>query len=96
MHTDVFLNDANNDIKLSCLEVGSEGIVTELCVGGSLRRRLLDMGLLKGSKVICVGKSPMGDPMAFMIRGAVIALRARDCDCVTVRTKISVPKEAEQ
>jgi len=43
-----------------------------------IRRRLLDMGLIEGTKVKCVLKSPAGDPKAYLIRGAVIALRNED------------------
>lgn len=95
MKAEFFTYEKVNDIKLSCLDVGDGGTVTELRIGGALRRRLLDLGLLKGSTVVCVGKSPMGDPMAFLIRGAIIALRARDCDCITVRPKNGNSKEDE-
>lgn len=45
---------------------------------GSIRRRLLDMGLIQNTIVQCLGRSPGGDPSAFLIRGAVIAIRAVD------------------
>ena len=40
--------------------------------------RLLDLGLIRGTRVTCTAKSPAGDPAAYLIRGAVIALRGRD------------------
>ncbi len=51
---------------------------------GSIRRRLLDIGLVSGTVVECVGKSPCGDPSAFLIRGAVIAIRSEDCCKISV------------
>ncbi len=45
---------------------------------GAMRRRLQDIGLIFGTLVECVGKSPGGDPSAYLIRGAVIAIRAED------------------
>ena len=45
---------------------------------GALRRRLLDIGLIPGTRVTCTAVSPAGDPAAYLIRGAVIALRGRD------------------
>ncbi len=51
---------------------------------GSIRRRLLDIGLVSGTVVECVGKSPCGDPKAFLIRGAVIAIRSEDCKKIAV------------
>lgn len=53
-------------------------MVKSLRAHGSMRRRLLDIGIVEGARVECVGVSPMGDPAAYMIRGAVIAIRAAD------------------
>ncbi len=52
--------------------------VLSLTCTGAARRRLRDLGLVEGTSVRCVGKSPAGDPAAFLIRGAVIAIRAAD------------------
>ena len=46
---------------------------------GALRRRLLDMGIVEGTRVECLGMSPGGDPKAFLVRGAVLAIRGQDC-----------------
>ncbi len=43
-----------------------------------MRQRFLDLGFLPGVSVSCTGQSPSGDPKAFLIRGAVIAIRSRD------------------
>ncbi len=63
---------------LSSLVVGETATVTNNCACGSIRRRLLDIGLVTGTRVTCLFKSPCGDPMAYRIRGAVIAIRKRD------------------
>lgn len=47
-------------------------------------RRLLDLGFVRGSTVECVGKSPSGDPSAYLVRGAVIALRSEDARGIEV------------
>lgn len=57
---------------------GQRGIVKDLTCSGSIRRRLLDIGLVENTAVECVGASPHGDPKAYLIRGAVIALRSED------------------
>lgn len=67
------------------INVGETAIVDRLCVHGAMRRRLLDIGLCDGTRVSCVGRSPMGDPSAYLIRGAVIAIRACDGKRVMVR-----------
>ena len=37
------------------------------------------MGLVEGTRVECLGMSPGGDPKAFLVRGAVLAIRGQDC-----------------
>ena len=70
---------------LNELNPGETSVVKELKTRGSIRRRLLDIGLVKDTKIECVGKSPAGDPAAFLIRGAVIAIRAEDMKDIVVR-----------
>ena len=45
---------------------------------GPLRRRLRDLGLVEGARLQCLGRSPLGDPSAYLICGAAIALRRSD------------------
>ena len=68
---------------LDQLMVG-EGL-TVCGVGGedAMKRRLEDLGVVEGTRVVCVMRSPLGDPRAYWIRGAVIALRAKDARTVT-------------
>lgn len=65
--------------RLDKLSPGERAVVKKLYTRGSMRRRLLDIGLTEQTQLCCVGKSPLGDPRAFLIRGAVIALRGDDC-----------------
>lgn len=69
---------------LNDLNPGQYGIVTGLNSRGSMRRRLLDIGLIKDTRVECLGRSPCGDPSAFLIRGAVIAIRSEDCKNIII------------
>lgn len=71
---------------LSCLSEGSAATVTAMRSGGNMRRRLMDMGLIEGTKVLCLHRSPGGDPTAYLIRGAVIALRKEDTGKIQVST----------
>jgi len=70
--------------KLSGLNQGKRALVIDIYSNDSMRRRLQDLGLIKGTEVSCVQKSPMGDPVAYLIRGAVIALRHEDSSCVQI------------
>ena len=69
-----------NDIK-----PGNRARVKELTSTGSIRRRLLDIGLVENTEVECLGQSPLGDPCAYLIRGAVIAIRSEDCRGILVQ-----------
>jgi ferrous iron transport protein A len=70
---------------LNHLGEGHFARVESLSSTGSMRRRLLDIGLIEGTDIECLQKSPAGDPVAYLIRGAVIALRAEDSSGVVVR-----------
>lgn len=62
---------------LSDLRPGEQGIVVEISprCRGAERRRMLDLGILPGTKIEAVMTSPAGDPTAYRIRDALIALR---------------------
>lgn len=74
----------NNICSLTDLAVGQSARVGRLLSEGSIRRRLQDIGLIEGTCVECVLKSPYGDPAAYLIRGAVIALRNEDTENILV------------
>lgn len=67
---------------LNKLELGERATVKELLTKDHMRRRFSDIGLISGTEVECVGISPAGDPKAFLIRGAVIAIRNDDSGTV--------------
>ncbi len=71
-------------LPLSQLPNGETGRVAQLAVDGLIRRHLLDLGLVTGSRVEAVRRSPSGDPAAFNIRGAIIALRNEDANRILV------------
>ncbi len=66
----------NTEMRLDELSAGDVAVVRSLSLEGDIRRRLQDIGLIEGTLVECLGKSPSGDPHAYLIRGAVIAIRA--------------------
>ena len=70
---------------LSDLRPGERGVVGALQTTGAMRRRFLDIGLVEDTAVECLGRSPGGDPSAFLIRGAVIAIRSAEGADVLLR-----------
>ena len=70
---------------LNDLRPGQQALVQSLHSTGGMRRRLRDIGLIENTLVECLGLSPGGDPAAYRVRGAVIALRAEDSRDVWVK-----------
>lgn len=73
-----------NIISLHLAHEGQSVCVKNLLSTGSMRRRLHDIGLIEGTRIKCLQKSPSGDPIAYLIRGAVIALRSEDSSKILV------------
>lgn len=65
-------------IPLNCLPIGRVGRVREITAKDLSRRRLFDLGLISDTEVEALRQSPSGDPVAYQIRGAVIALREEE------------------
>ncbi len=76
--------------RLCDLKPGEKAYITDVCADESMKRRFFDIGLIKNTCVECVGKSPLGDPCAYLIRGAVIAIRKRDGMGIEVADSVSV------
>lgn len=71
-------------ISLNKLPIGKIGFVDSLLSVGNERRRMLDLGVVPNTKIEALYKSPAGDPIAYFIRGAVIALRNEDAQKIYV------------
>lgn len=75
------------EYKLTQLQEGESALITQLQSVGTIRRRLQDLGMIEGTRISCVQKSPFGDPVAYVVRGAVIALRSEDAHNILVARK---------
>ena len=65
-------------MKLCELNQGDCAYVKSISNDSNISRRLLDIGLIPGTRVECVLVSPAKNPKAYMIRGAIIAIRNED------------------
>ena len=63
---------------LSDLPAGRSADVAQMDAPGPMGRRLLDIGFTEGTRVQCLYAAPSGEPRAYLVRGAVIALRRED------------------
>lgn len=75
----------NNNIPLNYLPIGKKGKVKVLVSEGLMRRRLLDLGVIPDTVIESLQASPSGDPIAYLIRGAVIALRSEVAFMILVK-----------
>jgi ferrous iron transport protein A len=73
-----------NFIPLNYLPLGKKAKVKLLTSEGVHRRRLLDLGLISDTEIEALQRSPSGDPIAYSIRGAVIALRSEEASKIMV------------
>ena len=73
-----------NYIALNFLPLGNKGKVKALTSDGIIRQRMLDLGLTVNTEVEALHKSPSGDPTAYNIRGAIIALRSEEASKIMV------------
>jgi len=69
---------------LCSANIGQSVSVVGLTATGHIRRRLLDLGFVNGAQVSVIRRSPLGDPTAYRVRGATIALRAADAGHVLI------------
>lgn len=69
---------------LTSLKEGETAIINCVTTRSSIRRRLQDIGLVKGTQVQCLQKSIFGDPVAYLIRDTVIAIRNEDAQLITI------------
>jgi DtxR family Mn-dependent transcriptional regulator len=79
------------DAQLSSLSVGQEATVVDIsrACRGVERRRLLDLGVVPGTVIRAELNSASGDPKAYRIRGAMIALRKAQADLIHVKSVVS-------
>ncbi len=79
-------NEKNKGIKLSELAVGQTARIEKINMPAAVCIRLSDLGMNRGAFVGCLGKSPLGDPKAYIARGRVIAIRLADAENIICKT----------
>ena len=69
---------------LNQLPLNKSGKINKIECDEGIKRRLLDMGLVKGTEITPILISPSGDPRAFLVRGTIIAIREEDAKNIKI------------
>lgn len=78
------------------LSPGQEGIIDRLLLSGRQKQHMEDLGFLPGVPVRVLYRSPAGDPTAYDILGAVIALRRRDARHIQYHASLPEERSAQK
>jgi ferrous iron transport protein A len=70
---------------LADLPVGSEATVAEVRCPRAVSRRLMEMGVLPGTRVLVVRVAPLGDPIELRVRGYALSIRRQEAAGIVVR-----------
>jgi len=77
-------NNMTSSRTLADLHPGESGVVTELHSEGPERHRMMDLGIIPGTTITAEMNSPLGDPVAYRVRGALVALRQEQARLVLI------------
>lgn len=69
---------------LNDVTVGNSVLVEKILVKGALKRRLMDMGLTKGTQVTVQKVAPLGDPIQIQVRGYELSIRKEEAQQIVV------------
>lgn len=78
------MSNPNSEMTLDQLERGQRAIVVRIGGERTLRRRLLDMGLVTGETVTLRAVAPFGDPLELTLKGYQLSLRKAEARLVVV------------
>ncbi len=77
-------------MKLSDLHTGQSGIIVKVTGHGGFRKRIVEMGFIKGKKVEVLLNAPLRDPVKYKIMGYEVSLRHSEADLIEVMTEEEV------
>ena len=70
---------------LKDVKVGESAVIEKLHGEGALKRRIMDMGLTRGTQVYVRKVAPLGDPMELTVRGYELSVRKADAELIEVK-----------
>ena len=80
------MHEDEEEVKtLKDVRVGETATVVKLHGEGAVKRRIMDMGLTKGTEAYVRKVAPLGDPVEITVRGSELSLRKADAEMIEVR-----------
>lgn len=76
-----------SSMPLTKLKINQTGIIKEINCKASVKRRLLDLGLIPNTDITPILESIAGDPVAYEVRNIILAIRKEDADKIIVFAK---------
>ena len=67
------------------VKVGETAVVAKLHGEGAVKRRIMDMGITKGTELYVRKVAPLGDPMELTVRGYELSVRKADAEMIEVQ-----------
>lgn len=71
-------------VNMRQMSVGQKGTIQGVKAEGEMGRRIRDMGLIRGARVMIQGRAPLNDPVAIRIQGFTLSLRNNEADLIDV------------
>ena len=75
-------------MRLKDLKPGQIAVVKKLTREGAVKRRIMDMGLTKGTEILVRKVAPLGDPLELTVRGYELSVRKADAEMIEVEEKV--------
>ena len=86
LNTILIKDEQSNEelVPLSSLNIGQSGVVRLLEGQGEIKRRLMDMGITRGTSISVHKLAPLGDPIELHLRGYSLSLRKKDAEKIKI------------
>ncbi|MDR1425391.1 MAG: ferrous iron transport protein A [Rickettsiales bacterium] len=72
-------------VKLSDVPVGGSGLIIDILAENNTKLRIMELGLVRATRLEVINKSPLGDPISIRVRGYQLMLRKKDAETIIVK-----------
>ena len=80
----IFAKNKQNKMKLSALKTGEKGVIVKVLGHGGFRKRIIEMGFIKGKEIEVLLNAPLKDPVKYKIMGYEVSLRHSEADLIEI------------